>query len=230
MGYAPSMTRCGSEDRYPVEGFGWTAPNPLSCELETERLIVRAYRLGDVEDLFNAISESREGHLLPWMVWCKENHRTIESTTKYVCDQVLAMENPMTFNNVGVGIFEKGSGTLVGGTGVHDIRKETSSCETGYWLRKSAVGNGYALEACARVLSWALAPQGDGGLGLQRVRLYCSAENTRSAKLIGKLGITQEVRQRRDFFVEGLGATDRLGWGVLAEEWDCENHCAIAAG
>ena len=223
------MTHCTSENLFPSDGLGWTAPDPLTCRLETDRLIIRSYTLNDAQQLFDAITDSRDGHLLPWMPWCKDNHRTLESTTKYICEQILAMVKPATFVNVGTGIFSKDTGRFLGGCGIHDIRKDTASCETGYWIRRDEIGNGYAREACARTISWALAAQSAGGLGLQRVRIYCSANNVHSNRLIEQLGITAEVRQRNDYYIETIGATDRLGWGVMADEWDCENHCAIGS-
>lgn len=224
------MTRCASENTYPMRGLEWSPPDPIRCELESERLIIRNYTLEDVPSLFEAISDSRDGHLLPWMTWCKDNHRTIESTTKYVCEQMLSVANPMAFNNVGTGIFCKASGRFLGGSGVHDVRRDSASCETGYWIRRDAIGNAYAREACARTISWALGDQSDGGLGLQRVRIYCALENTHSKNLIEKLNIRQEVHQRRDYVVDGVGVCDRLGWGVLKDEWDCENHRIVTRG
>ncbi|MGV6814543.1 MAG: GNAT family N-acetyltransferase [Phycisphaerales bacterium] len=221
------MTHCNSENLFPTDGLGWKAPDPITCHLESDRLIIRSYQLSDAQDLFDAINDSRDGHLLPWMPWCKVNHFTIESTTKYICEQMLAMGESATFNNLGTGIFCKDTGRFLGGSGVHDIRKDTASCETGYWIRRDAIGNGYAREACARTISWALSPQPSTGLGLQRVRIYCSAANIHSKNLIEQLGITAEVCQRNDYFIESIGATDRLGWGVLADEWDCQNHRAI---
>ncbi len=221
------MTQCAQESNFPVSGLNWTPPDPLRCDLESERLIIREYQLSDAHNLFDAINDSRDGHLLPWMAWCKENHRTLESTTKYVCEQMLAMSTPITFNNVGTGIFCKDSGRLLGGSGVHDVRKDTASCETGYWIRRDAIGNGYAREACARTISWALGTQSKGGLGLNRVRIYCSADNTPSKKLIERLNVRQEVHQREDYYIESIGLTDRIGWGVHADEWDCEQHCSL---
>jgi RimJ/RimL family protein N-acetyltransferase len=219
------MTRCNHENSSPPIGIGWTPPETIPCYLETERLIVRAYTIDDAPALFEAVNDSRDDHLLPWMShWADKGHRTIEFSTKYVCEQAVALQDTSGFNNVGTGIFEKSTGRFVGGSGVHDVRRDTASCETGYWIRRDAIGNGYALEACARTISWALQSQDKGGLGLNRVRLYCANGNTHSAKLISKLGITPEVMQRADYFVPTIGLTDRLGWGVLASEWDCDKH------
>ncbi|MCA9302612.1 MAG: GNAT family N-acetyltransferase [Phycisphaerales bacterium] len=219
------MTRCNHENTSPATGIGWTPPEKLTCHLETPRLIVRAYTIDDAQSVFEAVNDSRDEHLLPWMShWAETGHRTIEFSTKYVCDQALALQNPASFNNVGTGIFEKSTGRFVGGSGVHDIRRDTASCETGYWIRRDAIGHGYALEACAHTITWALQTQDRGGLGLNRVRIYCAGDNIHSANLIAKLGITPEVMQRADYFIPTIGLTDRLGWGVLASEWDCDHH------
>lgn len=210
-----------------MTGLAWTPPTPLECNLESERLIIRSFQLPDAQELLNAVHESRDNHLLPWLPWAKNDHRTIESSTQFICNQVLNMSRPDTFSTVGTAIFCKSSGRFLGGAGIHDLRRDTASCETGYWIRKDAIGNGYAGEACARTISWALESQANNGLGLQRVRIYCSQANKASTRLIEKLGITAEVHQRNDYFIEGIGPTDRLGWGVLADEWDCKKHCVI---
>ena len=206
----------------PEAGLGWTPPEPIVCRLETPRLLIRSYTLGDAPALFGVVRDSL-GHLLPWMTWAP-GHTSLEFTTRYVTEQILAAADPDTFDNVGVGIFEKETGELVGGIGVHDVRRRTASCETGYWLRHDRVGRGYATEACARVLSWALSDQAAGGLGLRRVRIFCSAANIASGRIPERLGLTLESRQREEVYVEGFGLTDRLGWGVMNWEWDCVGH------
>jgi RimJ/RimL family protein N-acetyltransferase len=73
-------------------------------------------------------------------------------------------------------------------------------------------------------ISWLLRPRDAGGLGLRRVRLTCSAANVASRGVLEKLGIPLEATLRREEHVPGVGITDRLGWGVLAEEWDTNAH------
>ena len=43
---------------------------------------------------------------------------------------------------------------LIGSVSVHTIDREAGSAELGYWLRKTATGDGYATEACHRVLQF----------------------------------------------------------------------------
>ena len=216
------MTRCASETDTGL-GLGWTPPEPFVIRFETPRLVVRAYELPDAEALFEAVSTSRE-HLLPWMGWAKEGHTDVVSSTHYIASQIMAVREPTKFTNVGIGVFEKATGRLLGGTGVHGVHRDTACAEAGYWIRADAVGKGFCTEATAHVLSWALGEQAAGGLGLRRVVIYCSAKNAASQRIPEKLGLRQEVHQREDYFVPGVGCTDRLGWGVMAEEWDCKKH------
>ena len=74
-----------------------------------------------------------------------------------------------------------------------------------------------------------LLPQAEGGLGLNRVRVFCSADNTPSSRVPEKLALTPELRQRADYFVPDHGVTDRLGWGVLAGEGATSSHRPRAA-
>lgn len=210
------------------DGLGWCAPNPVRCRLETPRLIVRCYTLDDAPALHRLIVANR-AYLLPWMPWARQ-HDNPAATARYVAEQVLACTAGPAFTGLGVGVFERDTGELVGGTGVHDVRSDTASCETGYWIRADRRNRGYATEACARVISWALSPPAEGGLGLRRVRAYCSGANAPSRRVLEKLGLTHEVRQRDDLYVETLGPTDRLGWGVLASEWDTAHHRAVSPG
>lgn len=212
---------------FPAAGLRWEAPNPVRVELETDRLTIRPYRLSDADEVFGVIHSSMS-HLTPWMPWAP-THTGLAVTTKYIAEQIIALTAGPKFTNIGIGIFEKDTGDFVGGTGVHDVRRDTASCETGYWIRHDRVGRGYATEACARVLSWALGDQSTGGLGLRRVRIYCSSANRASSRVPEKLGLAPEVRQREDYYIEGIGPTDRLGWGVMAGEWDTASHRVIPA-
>jgi RimJ/RimL family protein N-acetyltransferase len=220
------MTRCSSEAIYPCEGLGWRPPSPIQAVLDTPRLVIRPYVLEDVAEVHAVVGANRD-YLDPWMPWARRDHEIPSGTARYVSEKILDLRRGWPISAIGLAITERSSGRFIGGTGVHDIRPDTASCETGYWIAADAAGRGYAGEACRRTISWALAQQ-PAGLGLRRVRLYCSGANARSVRVIEKLGIAREVTQRGDYWVEGHGCTDRLGWGVLAEEWDCAAHASRA--
>jgi RimJ/RimL family protein N-acetyltransferase len=220
------MTHCSSENLFPAEGLGWTPPDPLPLSFESERLVIRAYTADDVVEMQRVVSASRD-HLIPWLPWCRTGHLDVESSLAEVMGWRMDFRKPMTISRIVLGVYLKETGELIGGSGIHDIRRDTASCETGYWMSPSHLRKGYTLEACQRTISWALTSQESGGMGLRRVRVYTSDQNQASSKLCEKLDITAEVHQRDDYFVEGVGLTTRLGWGVLASEWDCDRHCVM---
>jgi len=216
------VTRCANEPEFPRQGFAWTPPRPIRVRIETPRLIVRGYVLEDAALAFEAINASR-AELTPWMLWAIDQHHHPAESTKFVSEQILAMRSPDNANAIGVGIFER-DGTFVGGTGFHDLRRDTACAETGYWIRSDRHGRGYCTEAMRHWISFCLRPQPSGGLGLNRLRIFCSAENTGSIRVCERLGIRRELHQRADYFVPTVGVTDRLGFGVVADEWNCDEH------
>jgi RimJ/RimL family protein N-acetyltransferase len=222
------MTRSLNEVIVPASGYRWSAPDVVRCHLETPRLTVRAYRLEDAEAVFRTTNDHRE-HLLPWMPWAS-GVRQIADSAKYIAEQIIATTAGPIFSVIGVGIFERDSGEFLGGTGVHDLQPNAASCDVGYWIRGDRCGQGIATEACRHVMSWAFSDPSAGGLGLRRLGIYCSSANAASRRVPEKLGLRLEVRQRENYYVEGLGLTDRLGWGVMAQEWDCQHHRLCASG
>lgn len=223
------MTRCANEPEFPAEGFAWTPPAQiLPVPLESERLVIRAYELDDIPEVVETIRSNRE-QLQPWMPWAADEAWSPAHAGKFICEQIIALQDPKAFAAVGLGVFDRATGEFLGGSGVHDVRRDTASCETGYWIRADRRGRGYAGEACARAISWALGPQ-PAGLGLRRVRAFCSKDNTASVRVLEKLGLRKELHQRLDYHVPHYGVTDRLGFGVLADEWDCQQHTINECG
>ena len=216
------MARCDSEIKYPYEGLGWRPPDLTNIRFESERLLIRGYELSDVDAVYKAVNDCRP-ELRPWMPWADKDHLEPASTAQYITAQIMNTRKPETWVNVGLAIFLKETGEFIGGTGVHDVRRDTASCETGYWIVSKLTGNGYATEACRRTIDWALAPQDSNGLGLRRVRVFCSSHNIASMKVIEKLGIRKEVEMKDDYWIEGIGCSTRLGWGVMADEWNNKN-------
>ena len=216
------MTHCHSETDTGL-GESWKAPRPVSVNIQTPRLTLRPFELAEAQALFDAISADRST-LAPWVPWAARDHHALHQTVLYIAKQLEALRDPDSAKGLGLGVFDRVTGELLGGHGFHDVRSDTASCEVGYWMRSTRRGQGITTEATAHLLSWLFTRQARGGMGLKRVRIYCSAENAASSKVPTKLGLVEEVRQRRDYFVEGFGPTDRLGWGVLADEWDCDAH------
>lgn len=217
------MTRCASEERHPAKGLAWTPPTPLPLPIEMPRITARLYEPADADQLHAVVSACRDS-LMPWLPWSREDHADPERSLHFIVNHRVSLRDPAKLNAIVLGLFDRDTGRLLGGHGIHDIRRDTASCETGYWLAPEARGQGLITQATAHILSWCFRPQTDHGMGLRRARIYCSGHNEPSKRIPQRLGLRQEVTQREDSFLEGLGLTDRLGWGVMATEWDTLNH------
>ena len=228
------MTRCASETD-TGSGLGWDAPVLLPLDIDTPRLTIRPYRLEDAGEAHRVIDGFR-GQILPWVGFGHTKHFSLADTTAWVAEMARCAVEPCgphvpsgpVFPGVEAPIFEKDTGAYVGIVCVHQIAPDTRSCETGYWVRGDRKGRGYATEATRHWLSHLLTPQVEGGMGLNRVRIYCSSANGASEAVCRKLCLRKEVHQRADSFVARPGVTDRLGWGVVADEWDRVAHAPVS--
>jgi len=76
------------------------------------------------------------------------------------------------------------SGTVIGECGVHYL-EDGPDIELGYKLARASWGQGFAAEAAQACLDWALAERPE------RVVAIADPANTRSARILAKIGMTQ---------------------------------------
>lgn len=221
MSHTPTNAKLSPTSK---KGLDWHWPDSLMLQVETPRLMLRPYVLADIEPLYDEINASRE-HLLPWLPWAHSEHKSIESTTQFVASQLLSLRDTNTCNDIVMGIFDKTNMTLLGGTGLHHLYRHAARAEIGYWIGQAHSNQGFVTEATAHLISFALRPQTQQGMGLHRIEIFCAGDNTRSAAIPKRLGLPQELCQKQSWHIEGHGITDKLGWGVLANQWDCQSHC-----
>jgi RimJ/RimL family protein N-acetyltransferase len=179
---------------------------PLFEQLEGERVLVRPYRLSDADALWEAVVESRD-HLRPWLPFADE---TEDEARDFLVRNVARW---LLREDFGASIWLRESGRFLGGVGAHPRNWEVPSFEVGYWLRASAEGHGYLIEA-ARLFTEALFTQ----LGANRVEIRCDARNMRSANVARRLGFTQEAHLRHDRRATGGELCDTLTFSLLPED------------
>jgi ribosomal-protein-serine acetyltransferase len=160
----------------------------LPDELLGERVQVRPYRAGDGAALWEAVEESRE-HILPWLPW-GDQHRSPTDSEAFVrkCQARWLLREDLP-----VGIWERATGRFLGGSGLHIVDWEVPSFEIGYWLRRSAVGQGYMTEVVRLLCGLAFET-----LAANRVFIRCAAGNLRSAAVPRRLGFVHEATLRND--------------------------------
>lgn len=201
----------------------WSIPSPLPPPITTERTLVRLYDKGDGPKLFRAIDAHRAS-LLPWLAWPRTDHLDEDDSIFFVETHRRA-RNRATCNDFPFGIFDRATGEILGGTGLHRVHFGLHEAEIGYWIRGDKQGTGLCTEAIAGLITAAFKSQSEGGWGLRRLVITNASENIASRRVCEKLGLRQEMHLKQARYIgpveEGNpGWVDHTGYGVLAEEWD----------
>lgn len=167
--------------------------------LETERLLLRAWRADDVGAYARIIRHPEA--LRHWGAGALYRaKRAAAALIAAVSDiearrALLAMERHWQRHGFGSwAVEEKDSGALIGSIGLTQLEAWTAdqaSVEVGWLLARSAWGRGFAQEAGRASLGYAFHQ-----LGLSRVVLVSAAANARSERTAQRLGMTFVGRTR----------------------------------
>ena len=173
-----------------VKTSGINAPRPIFEELRSERLLLRPYRLEDAPALYEAIAESRE-HLRPWESFANA-FQTVEETQNWILRQ---REHWEVYDWFYIGMWYQLQERYLGGLWLGPLGLngwQIPAFELAYWLRVSALGQGYATEGVGLLMDYTIEV-----LGAQRLQLSIDARNERSLALARRLGFKEEGHLRR---------------------------------
>ena len=169
--------------------------------IRTPRLLIRPKQIGDGTITSAAVAETWED-LHKWMRWAENREgftaELMEIRNRHVMASFILREG---IELIGI---EVSTGTAVIWCGLHDIDWQGRQCDTGYWVRKSAQGRGFATEAANAMVRYAF-----GALGMRRVGLTYSAGNEASRRTAEKLGFTFEGVQKGANVLPGGKNADR---------------------
>jgi RimJ/RimL family protein N-acetyltransferase len=163
-----------------------TAPTNPPYLLRTSRLLLRCLQPEDAARRKEAVDSSGE-HLEDFFPPTAEGRMSLDAHAA----QVRKFRGGFDLDqDRGYGVFDPQTGRMLGETCLLK-RAGLGALEIGYWLRRDAVGQGFATEmACAMVKT---AFEFDK---VKRMDLMCNPENTRSAAVARRLGFTFEGRLR----------------------------------
>jgi RimJ/RimL family protein N-acetyltransferase len=169
--------------------------------IRTPRLLIRPKQLGDGAITSAAVVETWE-ELHKWMRWAEDpsgfTAELMEIRNRQVMASFILRE---CIELIGT---ETATGTAVIWCGLHDIDWQGRQCNTGYWVRKSAQGQGIATEATNAMVRYAF-----GALGMRRIGLTHSAANEASRRIAERLGFSFEGIQRGANVLPGGKHADR---------------------
>lgn len=152
--------------------------------LTTGRLTLSPPRMCDAEDLVRAVNDPA---VVRWLARVPFPY-TLDDAA-YFLGQIA----PAELNYL---IRRTDTGALAGAIGLKP--QSASAGELGYWLASAHWGEGIATEAARRLVDFAL-----DELKLTRLTAFAALENTRSVKVLEKLGFVQSGRSLRHVLVLG---------------------------
>ena len=157
--------------------------------LETDRLILRAWKECDLNDFFEYASVDGVGQMAGW-----QPHKNIEES-KFVLDMFI--REGKTF-----AVVLKENNKAIGSVGIEKLSTEIDSYENltgrelGYVLNKDYWGQGLMPEAVKVVIDYCFETA-----GCDYLLCSCSPRNTQSARVIEKCGfrfVLEKVRKLTD--------------------------------
>ncbi len=108
----------------------------------------------------------------------------------------------------------KASDELIGDVAIHLREQEPYQAVIGYTLSQSYQGKGYATEAVTGLLRYAFEE-----LGLHRVMASVYAENTRSIKLLERVGMRREGYYLQSSWFQDKQWVDEATYAILRDDW-----------
>ncbi len=171
--------------------------------LGTERLVLRAFDETDAVDVYAYAQSEKVGPMAGWAP-----HRTLEESRSVVQGFIAAGDN--------WAIVDKRTGHVIGAISLHvDGKRRLEGCrQIGYALGEDFWGKGYATEACRAVLRYAFEE-----LGAPLVSSQHFPMNSKSRRVLKKLGFTYEGTLRRTHLLYDGSYADSLVYSLLKEEY-----------
>ncbi len=153
--------------------------------IETARLVLRRFNIGDVEDIFrNWVTDEEVTRYLRW-----SPHQSIDVTQAVLNEWLASYQNIIYYNWA---IVPKGYGKVIGCISVRDIVDSHARCETGFCIGREFWGKGYMTEALRAVTHYMLFD-----INLNRLQAMHNTANQASGKVMLKSGMKYEALLRQ---------------------------------
>lgn len=173
--------------------------------LETDRLILRRMTPSDAEAVFAYASDPE---VTRYVVW--DTHRSIQDSRAFL---ELAVQKYKSGGEPDWGIVYKGDHRFVGTCGFVGWDVDHARAEIGYVLSRKYWGRGLMPEALRAMIAF-----GFERMGLNRIEARCIAENTASARVMEKVGMTYEGTLRQRELIKGAYRDMKL-YAILRSEY-----------
>ena len=158
--------------------------------LETARLVLRAFSMDDINDIFEYASIKEVTDFLPW-----EAHQTFDDTKAFL---KMSREMFKKYGNIDFAILLKQEHKVIGGISIRKWNDINRCADIGYVLSSKYWGRGIITEAIKRIIKF-----GFEDLNVNRIEAHCDENNTGSYRAMEKAGMKYEGTLREKTFMKG---------------------------
>lgn len=182
-----------------------------TIRLETDRLILRQFKIEDAENVFNNWASDDE--VTKYLTW--PTHSSVEMSRGYMefCINGYNEKNVYQW-----GMEMKNSHELIGNISVVKIIDEIDSVELGWVIGRKWWGNGYTAEAAERLLEFFFTE-----VSVNRICAGHDIDNPNSWRVMQKIGMKYEGTLRQSG-KNNQGIVDMANYSVLREEWKLQQQ------
>lgn len=172
--------------------------------IETERLILRQYRIEDAQDVVEGLNNL---NVSKWLAFVPYPY-TLEDAKDYI-------QKSIDTNAYNFAIVLKSENKVIGATQLNNISNVHGTAGGGIWINEKYQGHGYGTEAWGARIRYAF-----NVLGLRRLENGYFKDNNSSWKMQEKFGYKNEGIRRKKFVSMATGnIEDEYITGLLKEEW-----------
>jgi len=150
-------------------------PNKIA---ETERLILRRFREGDLQDLYECLSDPETVRFEPYLPMTLQETQDI-LRWRISSDEFIAVELKDKHKMIG---------------NIYLGKKDFAAVEIGFLFNREYWNCGYATESCKYLIALAFSN------GTHRIFAECDPENPNSWRLLEKLGFSREAYLNKNVF------------------------------
>jgi ribosomal-protein-alanine N-acetyltransferase len=173
--------------------------------LGTKRLDLRPMTLDDIDFLLKHFGDPETNRYSSY-----EDLKTRKDAIQLYRDFM----EPGSSTRFRLGVELKEIRQLVGTLGLHNYSRRDRRAEIGFDLYKDYWGKGIMTEAVRILINY-----GFQQLNLNRIEATTDSENTRSIRLLERLGFLKEGRLRQKYFYKGK-YHDEIVFSLLKKDWE----------
>lgn len=181
-------------------------PEPI--EIQTKRLLLRPFRLKDVDDVYAYAKEPEFSRFLPLPSPYEYRHAEIHVAQSFLNSWDTRPTFAISLDD-----------TVIGGINIRiDANKMTA--DLGYGIAREHWGKGLTVEAVAAVIEWAFSE-----FDIAKVSAQADFRNRQSWRVMEKLGMKREGILRSQEPPNPTNPDERVDmvhYGILREEWEAK--------